>query len=322
MANYIVDRKQFGLKKEASRGTAETAPSRFLFVGRDAELAYGLEHVENDRIAGVVAGEFAPEAGRKVGTGKIPMDLEAQTIGEILYSLLGNVVTAQDGATTAYTHTFTKTSSTQHPGYTLFVDRGVNVYGYNLGICKALEITLDSKGKGQAVSEWLMKSEQTRDALSPSLSAPDPLMFYHAQVQIDDVNAGSRIGALKLKIDNQAEPIWRYGQSQDCDDIVCAKKLLVEAGFDMYFTSTAERADFLANTSRKLEFNITGDAIGATGSSFRFLATLYNAKYTAVPFDGELEGGLLGASIAAKGFYSLGDSKALDIIIGNTSTTY
>lgn len=321
MANYLVDRKQFGLAKESVRGTAETAPSQWLYVGKDSELAYDLEHVENDRIAGVNAGEFAPEAGRKVGKGKLTMDLEAQSIGAVLNSLLGAYSGTQSGTTTAYIHTFTKTTSTQHPAYTLFVDRGVDVFGYNMGVCKSLEISLDAKGKAVASSEWLMKSEQTRAALTPSLAAPDPLMFYQAQVEIADTTVGARIGSMKLKIDNGAEAIWRFGQSQDADDIIVAKKLSIEGGFDMYFTSTAERADFLANTSRKFEFNLTGDAIGSTGVNFSLLASIYAGKYTAVPFDSELNG-LLGASLAFKGFYSLSDSKALDIIIKNTSTTY
>ena len=321
MANYIVDRKQFGITKESSRGTVETTPARWLYVARDADLSYGLEHVDFDRIASQASGEFAPEAGRKVGKGKFTMDLEAQTIGEVLNSLLGSYSGAQVSTSTAYVHTFTKTSSTQHPGYTLFAERGVDYFGYNLGICKSLEISLDSKGKAQAMTEWLMKNEQTRAASTATLPTPDPLMFYQAQVEIDDTTAGSRIGALKLKIDNQAEALWRYNQSQNCDDIIVAKKPIIEGGFDMFFTSTSERADFLANTSRKMEFNITGDQIGSTGAYFKFLATMYACKYTAVPFDSELEG-LLGASVAFKGFYSLSDSKAIDIIIGNTSTTY
>lgn len=321
MSNYLVDLKQFGLAKESVRGTAETAPSKWLYCSRDSELGYGLEHVDFDRIAGVNSGEFAPEAGRKVAKGKLTMDLEAQTIGEVLNSLLGAYTGTQVGTTTAYTHTFTKTTSTQHPAYTLFVDRGINPYGYNLGVCKSLEISLDNKGKAIATSEWLMKSEQTRAAFSPSLPTPDPLMFYQAQVEIADTTIGARVGAMKLKIDNGAEAIWRYGQSQNADDIIVAKKLMIEAGFDMYFTSTAERDDFLANTSRKYEFNLTGDQIGATGNYFRFLATIYAGKLMAVPFDTEING-LLGASLSLKGFYSLSDSKALDIVIGNTSTTY
>jgi len=320
MANFIVDKKQFALTKEASRGTVETAPDKWLYVARDAELAYDLEQVEHDVIASQNFGEFAPEAGRKVGKGKFSMDLEARTIGEILMSLLGTATSAQVGTTTAYDHTFTKTSSTQHPAYTLFAERGVDYFGYNLGICKSLEISLDNKGRAKADTEWLFKNEQTRAASTATHYTPDPLMFYEAQVEIDDTTAGSRIGGLKLKIDNGAEAIWRYNQSQNCDDIIVAKRPVIEGGFDMYFTSTAERADYLANTSKKIEFNLTGGVI--TGASnYRMLITLPNCKYSAVPFDGEKEG-LLGASVAFKSYFQSTAAAAVSIIIGNTSTAY
>lgn len=321
MANYIVDRKQFAIAKEAVRGTAEAAPSRYLWANRDSSLDFSLEHVANDHIANQVAGDFTPDAGRKVGKGKISMNLEAQTIGEHLYSLLGTYTGAQDGTTTAYTHTFTKTTSTQHKSYTLFVDRGVDYFRYNLGVCKSLEFSLDAKGKGKVAAEWLFKNEATAASFSPTLAASDPLMFYHADVEVDNSSIGSRVAGLNLKIENQATPIWLYDQSQLCNDIVVAKKLQCEGGFDMYFTAVSERDDFLANTSRKLEFNITGDTIVGS-SKFRMLISMYACKYTAVPFDGELEGGLLGASVAFKAFYSISDSKMLDIIIGNATTTY
>lgn len=320
MANFLVDRKQFGLTKEAVRGTVETAPAKWLYVARDAELAYSLEHAEMEQIGSQNAGEFAPEAGRKVGKGKFSMDLEAQTIGEVLNSLLGGYTGTQVGTTTAYTHTFTKTTAIDHPAYTLFVDRGVDYFGYNMGVCKSLEISLDNKGRAKAATEWLFKSEQTRAASTATHYTPDPLMFYQAQVEIDDTTAGSRMGALKLKIDNGAEAIWRYGQSQDCDDIIVAKRPVIEGGFDMYFTSTAERADYLANTSKKIEFNLTGDLI--TGSSyFKMLITLPACKYTAVPFDGEKDG-LLGASVAFKSYFQSTAANALNIVVGNVTTTY
>lgn len=320
MANYRVDLKQFGLTKETTRGTVETAPAKWLYVARDSELAYDLEHLDAEYIGSQGVAEFAPEAGRKVGKGKMTMDLEAQTIGEVLNSLLGAYSGSQVGTTTAYTHTFTKTTATQHPGYTLFADRGVDYFGYNLGVCKSLELSLDNKGRAKAATEWLFKSEQTRAASTVTHYTPDPLMFYQAQVEIDDTTSGSRMGALKLKIDNGAEAMWFYSQSQDCSDIVCAKRPTIEGGFDMYFTSTSERADYLANTSRKIEFNLTGDLI--TGSSYyKMLITMPACKYKAVPFDGEKDG-LLGASVAFKSYWQSTAANALNIIIGNTTTTY
>ena len=56
--------------------------------------------------------------------------------------------------------------------------------------------------------------------------------------------------------------------------------------------------------------------------NFKVHTTLYGARYTAVPWDGELDGGLMGATMAFKGFYNVGDSKAIDVVVTNAFTTY
>lgn len=320
MAHYPVDLKSFALKKETTRGTAETAPDKHIKASRDSSFDYSLELVENDRIQGVVAGEFQPEAGRKIGVGKLTIDLEAATIGEFMYSLLGTVASAQNGTTTAYTHTFSKTTSTQHQAYTLFVNRGVDYFKYNLGVVKRIEFAGDTQGKNTAAIDLLFKAEATAASFSPTIAAPDPLMFHETSFEIDDV-ANTNIGKWNFAIDNQSEGLWLLNSSQNLLEIPTAKKLLVEGGFDIYFTNTAQRDDFLANTPRKLECVMTGGSI-TTGQSYALTLAAYGARYTAVSFDTELDGGLLGASVAFKGFYSVSSAKALDATLVNTSTTY
>ena len=321
MAFTNVERRDIALKLESSRGTAETAPDKYLKASRDSGFQFDTELVENDNIQNQVAGEWAAEAGAQLATGKITADLEAQTIGELFNSLMGAVASVQDGATTAYTHTFTKTTSTQHPAYTFFIDRGIDHYRYQMGIVKRVEISVDVKGRGQVTAEILAQTESTADAYAPTIVASDPLMFHHVDIELDDVSIKSRVGKFNIAFDNQAEPLFVFNQQRYASDIVCSKKLLIEGGYDLYFTDKTERDLFLAGTAAKMEFNVVGDTIIDT-FNYRVLSTLYGAKFTAVPWDGELEGGFMGASVAFKGFYSVGSSKAADIVIGNTTTTY
>ena len=324
MAFFQRENHQFSIAKETTRGTPEAAPTRFLFVDPDSTMDYSVELLDDSALAAQVGGEFAPVVGRKSGKGSMSLDLESKSIGEAIYSLLGSYTGTQVGTTTAYTHTFSVlTNSTQHPSYTIFANRGVEVHAYALSVAKAIEFSGDASGRAKAKVEWLFKTQSTTTttAVSPTLAAKDPLMFYHADVKVDTVSIGARVGKWSLKIDNQAEALWLYNQSQDCSDIVVAKRPVVEGGFDMYFTSTSERADFLAGTSRRIDFDIIGSLI--TGSSYnRLIATMYNCRYTSIPFDGALEGGLFGASVAFKAYYSISDSKALQIVVGNQSTTY
>lgn len=320
MAFFGKEVMDIALKKEETRGTVETSPDKFLKVSRDSGFQYDLEHLENDRIQGQKLGEFAPEAGRKIATGKITGDLEANTIGELLYSCLGAFTNAQVGTTTAWDHTFSiSTTTTGNPGYTFFIDRGVDHYRYTLGVVKRLEMEGDAQGKAIFNADIIAKTEQTADAYAPTIAVPDPLMFHEASIEIDD-SAITTYGKWNVSIDNQAEALWTINGSQDATDIVIAKKPIIEGSLDLYFAGKSERTAFLANTETKIEIILTGGALA--GVNYKVHTTLYGVRYTAVPWDGELDGGLMGATMAFKGFYNVSDSKAIDVVVTNAFTTY
>jgi hypothetical protein len=289
-------------------------------VSRDSGIQYDAELVANDLIEGQKYGEFAPEVGRKAVTGKLTFDLEPTTVGEFLYSLMGTWSGSQQGTTTAYAHTFSGTTGTQHPSYTFFVDRGVDIYTYSGCVVKSLEMSGDNKGKTVCTAEILGITEGTATSWTPTIATPAPLMFHDLSVEIADA-ATTAVGKWNLKVSNEAEPWWLINASQDASDIVCCKKFQIEGSLDMYFASAAQRTAFLAQTGQKLEFIFTGATITGT-HSYQAISTIYNMRYTAIPWDGELDGGLQGASCAFKGYYSVGDTKAIDFFVKNATTTY
>jgi hypothetical protein len=89
---------RFGLAKESVRGTAEAAPTKWYPV-MAPEIAYGPTLLPDTSLRGVRA-ELPPIAGRKLGTGKFKMILDAQTIGEFMYSLLGGVASTEQSVIT------------------------------------------------------------------------------------------------------------------------------------------------------------------------------------------------------------------------------
>ncbi len=89
MSLYGLQSFQFGLAREATRGTAESAPAKWYPIIAP-EAPYGPNHLPDQALRGVRA-EYAPVAGRKTGTGKFKMVLDSQAVGEFLYSLMGAV---------------------------------------------------------------------------------------------------------------------------------------------------------------------------------------------------------------------------------------
>jgi hypothetical protein len=99
MSKFSVESQRFGIAKEASRGVAESAPTKWYPTRGNAGLVYSLKHLKDEGIRGI-AQEYAPVAGPKDGDGKIPLNLDAQSCAEFFYSLLGGVSSAEGASIT------------------------------------------------------------------------------------------------------------------------------------------------------------------------------------------------------------------------------
>ena len=95
MTLYSTEAQQFGLAKETVRATAESAPTKWYPTKGLAELNYALKHLNDDALRGIAA-MYPPIAGRKEGSGKVAMYLDAQSAPEFFYSLLGGVSSAEE----------------------------------------------------------------------------------------------------------------------------------------------------------------------------------------------------------------------------------
>jgi hypothetical protein len=93
MSLYSKQQFQFGLALESVRGTAEAAPVKW-YPAIDPEVKFAPALLEDHGLRGVRA-EYAPVAGRKLGSGKLKLILDPQVIGEFMYSLMGGVSSAE-----------------------------------------------------------------------------------------------------------------------------------------------------------------------------------------------------------------------------------
>lgn len=317
MALYPIEAQRFGIKKEASRGTAETTPAYWFPVLKGTEFNYSLGLLDNDVLKGDPT-MLPPVAGKKSGTGKIKLPLDAQSCGEIFRGLLGSVSSAQQGGSAAYKHIITVSSSYQKPPYTFFYDYGIDVKKYALGIIKKVSLSGAVDGVGALEADVLFKNEASGSIGSPTF----PTQRYLAFNQMDFKVAGTSNTDIKdwnIEIDNGATPLWTLNQSQDVIDIVTGGKMDIKGGFTIYFSTEAERTKFLANTAVALRMIATGPLIAAT-YYYTVDVNIYEAHYTAFPFGDDA--GLLAAKVNFTGYYSAADSKAIQIDVTNAVTAY
>lgn len=317
MALYPIEAQRFGLKKEAVRGTAETAPDKWYPVLKGTEFTYSLGLLENDVLKGDPT-MMPPIAGSKTGSGKIKLPLDAQSCGELFRSLLGGVSSAQQGGTAAYKHTITLNSTYQKPPYTFFMDYGLDVKKYALGVVKKVSLSGAVDSLGSLEADVLFKSEASGSIGSPSF----PTQRYLSFNQMDFKIAGTSNTDVKewnIEIDNGSAPLRTLNLSQDAVDIVTASKLDIKGGFTIYFQNETERTKFLANTAVALRMLAVGPLIAST-YYYTVDVNIYEAHYTAFPFGDDQ--GLLAAKVAFTGYYSSSDSKAIQIDVTNTAVSY
>lgn len=316
MALYAIEANRFGLAKESVRGTAESTPSKWYPTKGMPQLDLSLDLLQDMGIRGVAA-KYAPIAGMKVGQGKIPLFFDPQILGEFFYSLLGGKAAAQQGGTAAYLHTFTQ-SGILPPAYTFFQDRSLGVLKYNRGCVKAINLKGSVDGLVEAEAEVLFENEASGSIGSPSF----PTQRYQSFQNMDFKIAGSSNTNVKewdLKIDNGAFALRTLQGSQVCTDIIAPTPISIKGSFLIYFANTTERDKFIANTAVALRLLSIGATIAST-YKYTIDINIYEAHYDAFPY-GE-DQGLLAAKATFEGYYSTSDSKAIQVELTNTDTSY
>ena len=321
MALFATERKTFGFKKEASRGIAEAAPVKFLAVGADSEFHYSTALIADEKIRGLKE-RFPSVAGALSGTGNLnAVDVEAATIGDLLFGVLGAVVTTQPdagGAPTVFQHSFTRLNALLMPSFTYFVDRGLSIKRYPLSVIKKLTFKGTVNGKAQADADLLFKTEEPVAAFAPSYGVPKPLMFFQTDFKVEGVS-DINVKSWNLSIDNNSEALRSYNLSRDARDIVSKKPFEIDGGFEAYFESEAQRAKFLAATASALNIIMTGDVLqGAQKAKLEF--SMQEVKYSAYPF-GNLDD-LLGAAVAFHAEFDPVLQKSLEVILTNQVSGY
>ena len=293
---FSIELQKWGFAKETSRGVAMSAPAKFLAVSSKVKMDYATALIPDGKIRGTKE-QYTSVAGAKAGTGVLPdIDVEAETIGDLLLGCLGQPTSVQPdstGSPLVYKHTFLPAGLVQFPSFTFFADRGLGIKAYPLGVIKKLALSGATEGKAVASADLLFKTEQTASAFTQSFNPPNPLMFFQTQILLDGV-LNQDVASWDLNVDNGSAAIRTLSQSQDVYDIRSAGLYKITGGYEVYFETEANRTKFLSALPQALTFTMTGDVI-QNSFSHQLLLSIPHAQYTAYPFDAI--NNLLGAKV-------------------------
>ena len=319
---FASEQKKFGFKKEASRGVSEAAPAKFLAVAADSELRYSAAVLPNNQIRGIRE-DYPSAPGIKEGSGALNnIDLEADTVGDLLYGALGKVATSQPDATNdplVFRHTFLPLNTDiRLPSFTFFLDRALSVKRYPLTVFKKLAFTGAVDAKAQVTADVLFKSEESASTFSPTFGSPKPLMFFQTDVKLDGVS-DINVKSWNLSIDNGAAVQRTLNQSRDAKDILAKGTFAIQGGYEIYFETEAQRQKHLDSLPASIEIILTGDVIQG-GFKNTLDITIPKAKYKAFPY-GAVEG-LLGAAVTFDAEFDPTVGYSLQMVLTNSISGY
>lgn len=318
---YALENQRYGFKKESTRGISEAIPDKFIAPSADANFDFKSQLIHDDKLRGIKE-SFPATSGILEGSGTLPaIDIEADTIGDLLYATLGSVHSAQidpSGSPNVFTHSFKPANMVRFPSFTFFIDRQISVKKYPLTIFKKLEFSGSVNGKAQVNADILFKKEESSQSFQSIYNTPKPLMFYQTEIKLNNV-LNTDIKGWTLTIDNGSAPYRTLNQSREVKDIVSSGKFIIEGGYEIYFEDETHRENFLNNLPETINITLTGDTIQNDYKN-KLEIIIPKAKYTAYGFH-DLDG-LFGSAVKFNAEFDVELGFSINFILTNGISGY
>jgi len=267
---------QLGLSEETTWATPVT-PSRFVeftseSLGRRQNIAVS---------EGIRSGRRYGGQGRRItrhdAGGSITFEIATTGFGVFFEHLLGDVVTVEDVAATAYTHTFTP-GTLLGKGLTLQKgvekpDGTVQAFTYPGSKVISADFSVDQDGLLMATLEFDASQELTATALaSASYSTPRIFTYSEGTLKVDTVTMANvrSVGSVQI-INNLMTERFFLGNAGIKDEPINTPFDTISGNLDVEFQNITDFYDlFAADTSAVLELEFVGDVIsGAFDETFR-----------------------------------------------------
>lgn len=320
---------QFGVAKEAVRGTAETAAT-FWVPFSEASLDEKQDKITNEQSYGVIEDSVAQDIGKQWAEGSIKAPIGDKHIGLILLNILGSVSTGDnpDSDASVKDHTFTVGQSAQHQALTLFLDDplGGQDYKHALGMLSSLEIMYE-RGEYVQYQASVKAKKGATATLTPSTTTENRFTHKHVTFKLASSLAGldaasaTVLKTLSLSIESNLEDDDVLGSVEPADFL--NKQFMISGTVEALWQNESDfKTAFMANTAKamRLDLSNTDVTIGnAANPALRIdLAKVYFQELTRPVQINDLVMQTLGF----KATYSLSDSKMITVKLTNTQASY
>ena len=324
MSKQIQRLVDVGLGRETVRGTAEAAAD-FWLPKIDFDFIPKVSIAVDNSGLGVIDARQGHALTQRYGEGSLGGIVYSNSFGTLLAMALGtwSSGTAVDSA---YTHTFTRLNTNQHPSFTIFVKDENLDEGYPLGMLNQLTINAVVEDYIKFTAGFMSKTGAVATQ-TPSYAATDfAFLPKNMSVKMAATTAAlatasaTSLKSLRLTINKNIES-WGELGSLDPTDVV-NKEFAVEGEMTLVFDGDTERAFVLAGTKKAMSIAIsdTDNLLGtATYPNLSFeLAPVSLEEFSRSGGAGDVEL----QTIRFAGNFGIADSKTISAILINGTSAY
>jgi len=312
-----------GIAKETARGTAE-ASATFWIPKVDFDFNPRADYVVNESGLGVIDGRSDAKVVEKVGEGSFGGIVYDKGFGLLLAACLGTWSTSVV-SDSAYTHSFTRLNTNQHPALTIF-HKDLNVdEKFALGMLNQLTLNCVLKDFVKYSAGFLSKVGATTSS-TPAYTAENPFLATHVTVKFAATTAAlatasaTAVRAVNLTINKNVEDWQNLGSAEPTD--IVNKALLVSGDLELLFNDTTQRGYVLDGTKKACLLTIeNSDVLIGTASHPKLEVTLAPMSFRDWG-RGAGQNDVVTETVAFDGNFGLTDSKTLSIQLVTAQSAY
>lgn len=323
MATEIGRLVNVGIGRETARGTAQ-ASATFWIPKVDFDFNPRADYAVEESGLGVIDGRSDAKVVEKVGEGSFGGIVYDKNFGLLLAACLGTWSTSTV-VDSAYTHSFTRLNSNQHPALTIFHKDSNVDEKFALGMLNQLTINCVLKDFVKYTAGFLSKVGATTSS-SPSYTAENPFLATHVTVKFAATTAAlgtasaTAVRAINLTINKNVED-WQNLGSIEPTDIV-NKAFTVNGDMELIFDDTTVRGYVLDGSKKACLITIeNSDVLIGTASRPKLEITLAPMSFRDWG-RGAGQDDIVTQTVAFDGNFRLSDTKMISIQLINAQSAY
>lgn len=318
---------RYGIAKETSRGTAQTAATYYFQQNEAPDFMNKSEKIFNDSVVGVLNKRNASQIVKDWAEGKIPVKVLDGQFGLLLLAAHGTVNTADnaDSNPAVKDHTFTQSQSNTPQAVTLFRKDGNSDLKFALGMLKSLEVSGVVGEFIKAVPEFVSKKGATQST-TPAFAYENEFKMKHAVVKMASTTGGLAgatavpIKSFKFKIERKLNPYFVAGSNDPAEIFV--EEFSTSGEIVLRYTDQTYENLHFGNTVQAISITLTNTDVVIGAAANPKLAVTWPRVYTEDWGIDQSIDQMVEQTLAFNGTYDTASSSEISAILTNITASY